>query len=314
MFRQSVLDEKTRYCPKAPYNWTYHDCSVMDNFCSRGCSKSYLIEQFEKHDDVMKLQYNDKYDAIKPMKLIIEGELSKLNEFSIDVPDNKYSSLLIPLFKFDYLINIKTILLDDDKIILDISDMPYFTKQHCKSNNFIISFNDSCEIKISMCSTFINFNHSTNDIIKSSDIIYQVIKDIQIKTILNYSNNIKINIDFNGLTKGFFIKCDYEKLIDLKICCNKNEIVKYDKKHIEMFCKIISHNIFYISLDLSHDISDNSLESYLCGIDFSRIEKCSFEFNFTDIHSGIKIYSDSTNYFVLRKNSDKYTFGKRYVQ
>ena len=306
--------EKSRYCQQAPYNWTYNDCSTMDNFCRNDCSKSYLIEQFEKHDDVMKLAYNDKYDAVKPMKLIIEGDFTKLNELSIDVPDNNYCSLTISLFKFDYLSKMKSSIMDEDKIILDISDMPYFTKQYCKSNNFIISFHSDCEIKISMCSTFINFKHLTNDMIKSSNWIYQVIKDIQIKTISDCSNHIRSNIDFDGKTKGFFIKCDYEKLIDLKICCNGVEIVKYDKTHIEMFCKKISHDIFYVSLDLSYDISDNSIESYLCGIDFSRIENCSFIFNFTDIHSGIQIYSDSINYFVLGKydKTNTYTFGKAY--
>jgi hypothetical protein len=160
---------------------------------------------------------------------------------------------------------------------------------------------------ISMCSTQIYFNVSSAKLIEDSQRIYQLVKYIQTEIIIDKSLNITHECKFDRPTKGFYIKCDVDKLDEMSMYCDEYAVLKYTKEHIEMFCNKISDTLLYVSLDRSYDLTNNSIQSYLCGIHFGCICTCCFKFNFSDEHSGVKIYSDSANYFVLGKHYYNYT-------
>jgi hypothetical protein len=300
---------------RSPF-WS-HDCDIIKDILDGSCAKTYSIDRFEKKICSMVLPYNKDYDMIQPTRLIIKGNIFNINELDklyFEAPDSIDSFYVreLLLFDFDYLINVKTISKTDFQLVLDISDLPYFSKQHCNLKNFIITCTESSMFDISMCSTQIYFNVSSAKLIEDSQRIYQLVKYIQTEIIIDKSLNITHECKFDRPTKGFYIKCDVDKLNEISMYCDEYAVLKYTKEHIEMFCNKISDTLLYVSLDRSYDLTNNSIQSYLCGIHFGCICTCCFKFNFSDEHSGVKIYSDSANYFVLGKHYYNYTYGYAY--
>jgi hypothetical protein len=276
------------------------ECNFVTDIVKKAGAKTYVIDDFTDAGNFMIFPRRE-CDIFHPLKLIISGDMTKLNclnNFGFTAFTKDKNILLYPI---DFLISVHTLERTDDYIVLDISKSPYFNNWQTFNfihMNFIIDFHTKHNFKISMC--FETIYADTEQRRLSAHKYTQMMKYHELIKSDNITNKFNIDSTLVGLTKGLFVKCSVDQLENIKIITNSEfEMLCYGKMEIKHFCKKLNDGLLYVPFDLSYSIDDDTFESYQYGINFSRFAITKFELNFTEPQNGLQLYSDSFNYLTF---------------
>ena len=112
-------------------------------------------------------------------------------------------------------------------------------------------------------------------------------------------NNVRIMLNGNHLTKGFFIKGNIDEIMQMEFCLNGNTRFKFTKPMIVLYTHKISNNMFYLSLNGINNYNNLSNESFVGSLNLGRIDIAMMSFTFRNNNNvdnkKIEIYGISFN-------------------
>ena len=236
-------------------------------------------------------------DLFKPIKLIISGDLTEINKL-ISIKIHLNDNLIYTLYYFDLLLYTNVLEQSIDKIVLNISELPYF-QAHSTLSTIMIETTKKTNLNIFLMSEGIYLEGSEIRRKFKTEKNVQLIRDFyKFEPLTINKETKKIMFEFNntgGLSKGLFIKCNVNELTYIILSLNDMSLIEYDAFMIDNFCKKISDELLYVPFNNLYNFSDHSKESYTTGICFSKIYKNIITLTFSNGQDNARIYTDSFN-------------------
>lgn len=135
---------------------------------------------------------------------------------------------------------------------------------------------------------------------------FNVIQQIETTKIENnILQTVNITLNHNSLAKGFFIESNLDDISKIILRVNEMDRFNYDEVLLNIICKKINKNLFYIPLDINQDYTDCSENSYKSSLNLARIDTTRFIFSFKNIPKTICIYTLGLNY--IRYTNDYFS-------
>jgi hypothetical protein len=248
------------------------------------------------------------YDLIHPIKLIITGNMDHLDYLKNMIfkhPIKKYVEIggSGKLAIIDLLLNTNVITQTSEKIVIDISHLPYFS-QEFYGYSFIIEYGDEIPD--------LNIEMITEMIVIDDCKIRESIRDCS-KQLVRYNNHyksydktddydIKLHMHMCGTVKGLYINCNHIDLENITLKLNDYTFIDYDKTMINNLCIVINENMIYLPFDMEHSYKTFNYESFNSAITISRIHTAYINIKFNKVQEHIYIYSDSFNVLTIIKS------------
>jgi hypothetical protein len=138
------------------------------------------------------------------------------------------------------------------------------------------------------------------------------------KNILTDNNTYKFNVDFESVSKGFFIESNnINNLSEIKLTLQGKDRFLLNKFLIQKKCVKINNNMIYFPFNYDKSYTDTSSESYEGGINFSRIDSSRLILKFNEPINNIKIYNlgskifEKTEKTIEIRDSNHFNSGER---
>lgn len=106
---------------------------------------------------------------------------------------------------------------------------------------------------------------------------------------------VHMNIDFNGICKGYFLYGDINNIECVTLRLNHQDRFVYNRVMLRLIAKKISDKILYIPYNPSKDWKDVSFESYRDGLNHSRVDSVRMKVEFSTVQSHIGLYGLTSN-------------------
>lgn len=113
----------------------------------------------------------------------------------------------------------------------------------------------------------------------------------------NERNNVYMRLNFNQLSKGYFIKGDIDHLDRLTLKLNNIERYSYDRVMLNYVGKRVAQDVIFIPFNQNIDWKQRTNETYIGGLNQSRVENIQLRAEFSRPVSSIGVYSLTLNGF-----------------
>jgi hypothetical protein len=208
-------------------------------------------------------------------------------------------------FPLNLLINLSEPIYCDNKIYIKTHFETFFGNiPHVAIQDTIIEFSLSNFTNLSqfiekfglICNfTFLDTDERRRLAINDYTKIFQELSWIEfnMRNIITNNNTYKFHINFESVSKGFFIECNnINNLSEIQLLV-QNSAVRFclNKFLIQTKCVKINENMLYFPFNADKSYTDTSTESYEGGINFSRIDNPRLILKFTEPITNIKIYN-----------------------
>ena len=111
----------------------------------------------------------------------------------------------------------------------------------------------------------------------------------------NPSTEMNIRLNFNNISKGYLIEGDINNLEYINMKINGHNRLQYDKIYFQLFCHRINENLLYIPLNTDYKLEDKTPDSFIGGINQSRIDNLIMKLTFSNNQTKIGIHSVTAN-------------------
>lgn len=110
---------------------------------------------------------------------------------------------------------------------------------------------------------------------------------------LIFRNRLKLD----GYSKGFFIRGNINELKYIKLILQDQETINYDDDLIDLYCHKVSNNLIYIPFNpnLLTSYTTNTIDSFIGGINFSRLNYIKIETEWSQPQNSFKLYFYTLN-------------------
>lgn len=124
-------------------------------------------------------------------------------------------------------------------------------------------------------------------------------ENIQLISSININSNetggqliFRNKLNLNGYSKGFFIRGNINELKYIKLSLQNREKIDYDDDLINLYCHKVSNDLIYIPFNpnLLTSYNTNTIDSFIGGINFSRLDYINIETEWSQHQNGFKLY------------------------
>lgn len=218
---------------------------------------------------------------------------------------------LIQQFPLSLLINLNEPIMCDGKMYINLCfDMLFggIKLIGLQFNNVSVEFkNDnalSCIARYGIVSKLTYLDTEERRYVAQSayDEVIQQISFINVMTDLNdatqMSNIYDLNLQFNHISKGFFIECNnIDNLNNINLKFNNHERFNLNRFLVRTKCKKINQNLLYFPFNCEKEYSDRTSESYEGAANLTRFDIVKLILSFDEPINNVKIYSLNSNIY-----------------
>lgn len=235
---------------------------------------------------------------------IIENISNKVINLSITDKKNEKNIILSLPISFFYNYNGYTI--KNDVIIIPLNYKFFIEKIRFSKDYFLVIeieknlFDQQINLLFSMDIEIINSKENNEYTTLIQKIEYQ-------KYSLNNQQQI-FNLNFTDKafhrTKGFFFEGNINSIDQLILKLNGLDRFIYDEILLNLICKKINDNLFYLPFDININIEDCSFDAYNCSLNLGEFGTVVFNVKFKNVPNKITIYALNSNIIKLFDNKN----------
>jgi hypothetical protein len=269
-------------------------------------NKNYVFDFDAHHFDAIN-------NTIHSLKLIITGKIDYTKLKYISILCNDVTITTIP---FEILVFEKTVSQSDDKLVIDVSELPYlFTMSNSNENlrTTIVILSENvldCEIKLIYQNVCLMGNSVKNRLFgedntydSTCDQIVHMIKKTTYDLELQNKADIRLMID--DVLKGFYIECNnIQDITNIQIIPNGQTSHSYTNDVINEICVKISNTLLYVPLNHEVDRMSVKYESLICSYYCHNVDILKLLITFSKPQQSIIIYTNGCDLLTLHNHTD----------
>jgi hypothetical protein len=266
------------------------------------CNLSRVCDVMKCHSIIFTMDQNMTIEEFTNITIDTMIHLVSINHvlFSYNI---NFLSQFNPVIKYENKFIIKIPEFLNKKIYVLLNKENYFQFQFTNSIGNISIFMEC--IYLYGDKRKILMDKSRNDIYSEVEYTYQKCDTMTYDVI---DDEVDLCLDFkNHCTKGYFIECDVNNLLNLTYKMNSHKHTSYDKFQIYMFCTKISDNLLYMPFDVNMKYDDTNLSSYHGSMNNQRVDDSNIVLKFNNISNRvIKIHSLAFKTYVVEDYKIKF--------